>query len=50
MYHIEVMQINIGQEMIVTVDGIRQPGEVIILSDDGAEHTVHVTSVALIMN
>ena len=50
MYHIEVMQINNGQEIRITVDGIRQPGEIIILSDDGAEHTVHVTSVSLIMN
>jgi cellobiose phosphorylase len=50
MYHIEVMQINIGQEISVTVDGIEQPDKMVTLSDDGAEHTVHVTRAALILN
>ncbi|MDP4285550.1 MAG: glucoamylase family protein [Bacteroidota bacterium] len=49
-YHIEVMQIHIGQEIHVTVDGVQQPGQMITLIDDGAEHTVHVASIALIMN
>jgi len=50
MYHIEVMQINMGEEIFISVDGIKQPGQMITLSDDGAEHMVHVASVALIMN
>jgi len=50
MYHIEVMQINMGEEIHVTVDSVQQSGQMIILIDDGAEHTVHVASVALIMN
>lgn len=50
MYHIEVMQINLGQEMIITVDGVPLADKTILLSDDGAEHTVHVASVALITN
>ncbi len=50
MYHIEVMQINIGEEISVRVDGVQQPDKMVTLSDDGAEHTVHVASVALIMN
>jgi len=50
MYHIEVMQINIGQEIIITVDGQQLSDQTIPLLDDGAEHTVHVASVALISN
>lgn len=49
-YHIEVMQINIGEETIVTVDGVEQEDHVISLLDDGAEHNVRVASVTLIMN
>ncbi len=49
MYYIEVMQINIGQGIIITVDGLEQPDKIINLSDDGAEHTVHVAGVALIL-
>jgi len=50
MYHIEVMQINIGEEIIITVDGIEQADQMITLSDDGGEHTVLVASAALIFN
>jgi cyclic beta-1,2-glucan synthetase len=50
MYHIEVMQINIGEEIIITVDGLQQSDQMITLSDDGGEHTVHVASVAMILN
>ena len=50
MYHIEVMQINIGEEISVRVDGVQQPGQIITLIDDGEEHTVRVASVALILN
>ena len=50
MYHIEVMQINNGEEILITVDGIKQPGQMINLSDDGAEHTVHVAGVTLNVN
>ncbi len=50
MYHIEVMQINIGEEIRVVVDGTEQKDKMITLVDDGAEHDVHVASVALIMN
>ena len=50
MYHIEVMQINIGQEIIITVDRLQLSDQVVTLLDDGAEHTVHVASVALISN
>ena len=50
LYHIEVMQINIGEEIIITVDGLQQSDQMITLSDDGAEHIVHVGSVAMILN
>jgi cyclic beta-1,2-glucan synthetase len=50
MYHIEVMQIDIGDEFIITVDGIEQPDQTITLLDDGGEHTVHVASAVLILN
>jgi cyclic beta-1,2-glucan synthetase len=50
MYHIEVMQINIGEEIIITVDGLQQPDQMITLSDDGIEHNVYVASVMLMMN
>ena len=50
MYHIEIMQINIGEEISVQVDGVPQPDKLVTLSDDGKEHSVHVVSVALIMN
>ena len=49
-YHIEVMQINIGEEIMITVDGIEQIDKMITLADDGMEHNVHVASIALIMN
>ena len=48
MYHIEVMQINIGEDVIITVEGLEQIDQIITLSDDGAEHSVHVASVAII--
>jgi hypothetical protein len=44
------MQINIGEEIIITVDGLQQSDQMITLSDDGAEHIVHVGSVAMILN
>ena len=50
MYHIEIMQINIGDEIIITVDGMEQQGKMISLSDDEGEHTVHVASAVLILN
>ncbi|HEY5407179.1 MAG TPA: glycosyl hydrolase family 65 protein, partial [Ginsengibacter sp.] len=50
MYHIEVMQMNMGEEISIRVDGAAQKDKIITLVDDGAEHTVHVASVALILN
>ncbi|MEP7232348.1 MAG: glucoamylase family protein [Ginsengibacter sp.] len=50
MYHIEVMQINIGEEIKIVVDGAEPKDKMITLADDGIEHNVHVTSIALIMN
>ena len=43
MYHIEVMQINMAEEIIVTVDGVKQKDLMITLINDGAEHNVQVT-------
>ena len=48
MNHIEVMQINIGENIIVYVDGTEQIDQMITLLDDEAEHNVHVASVPLI--
>ncbi len=48
--HIEVMQINIDEEILITVDGLKQPDQEITLSDDGEEHTVHIASVVMILN
>ncbi len=50
MYHIEVTQINIGEEISVTVDGAEQKDKMITLIDDKIEHYVQIASVALIMN
>jgi hypothetical protein len=50
MYHIEVFQINIGEEVIVLLDGLGQSNQTVAMVDDGEEHTVHVSSVALILN
>jgi len=41
-YHIEVMQIPAGENMMVTVDGMEQQGNMITLTDDGSEHNVVV--------
>ncbi len=45
MYHIEAMQINIGEEIRVVVDGAEQKDKMTTLVDDGEEHNVHVASV-----
>ncbi len=50
MYHIEVLQININEEIILTVDGFEQMDQMVTLIDDEAEHTVHIASIALILN
>ena len=50
MYHIEVMQINMAEEIIVTVDGVKQKDLMITLINDGAEHNVQVANVVLFMN
>jgi cyclic beta-1,2-glucan synthetase len=47
-YHIEVMQINIGEEVIITVDGLKQVDGMVTLSDDGSEHHVHVVNASII--
>jgi cyclic beta-1,2-glucan synthetase len=40
-YHIDIVQNNL-EEMIVTVDGIIMEDKIIILKEDGAEHTAEV--------
>jgi len=45
-YHIEVMQIRAGENMMVTVDGMEQQGNMITLTDDGAEHDVVVAPIS----
>ncbi|MEP6684445.1 MAG: glycosyl hydrolase family 65 protein, partial [Parafilimonas sp.] len=42
MYHIEVVQENNLEEMIVTVDGMMIEDKMISLKDDGAEHAAMV--------
>jgi cyclic beta-1,2-glucan glucanotransferase len=42
-YHISVTQKNGGEEMVVTVDGVKQENKVITLTDDGAEHHVQIS-------
>ena len=37
-------------KIIITVDGLEQPDKMVTLSDDGAEHSVRVASVAMILN
>ena len=49
-FHIEVMQINIAEEIMVTLDGVAQKDKMITLTDDGAEHNVQVATGAMIMN
>ncbi len=50
MYHIEVMQINIAEEIMVTLDGVAQKDKMMTLADDGGEHNVQVRNDAMIMN
>jgi cellobiose phosphorylase len=47
-YHIAVIQKNSLNQMIVTVDGVRQEDKLITLTDDGMEHTVEITCIATI--
>jgi cellobiose phosphorylase len=42
-YHIVVMQKNSAEEMIVTVDGVKQEDKMITLTDDGEGHNVQIT-------
>lgn len=42
MYHIDIIQVNNSEEMIVTVDGIIMEDKIISLKDDGAEHAAVV--------
>ncbi len=43
-YHIEVMQMLVGEKMILMVDEVEQQGGFITLLDDGSEHTVLVAT------
>ena len=44
-YCIEVMQILAGKNMMVTVDGMEQQGNMITLTDDGEEHNVMAATI-----
>jgi len=41
-YHIEAIQKNNSEEIIVTVDGMKQEDKMITLTDDGIEHNVQI--------
>ncbi len=41
-YHIDIIQVNNSEEMIITVDGIIMEDKIITLKDDGVEHAAMV--------
>lgn len=47
-YHITVLQKDSLNQVIVTVDGVRQEDNMVTLTDDKMEHTVEITGMAAI--